>query len=124
SVLIARSLDLRYTGQNYEINVPYDERGAPPHRGAFERQHHQLYGYATGESVECVNLRVSARVESRAQMMPVAKASAPSAPVAQQRTFFPGTGAVTMPRYERGELAVGQTVAGPAVIEDEWSTTV
>src|SRR2546429_5929089 len=31
-------------------------------RSAFERRHHRLYGYATGESVECVNLRVTAQL--------------------------------------------------------------
>jgi N-methylhydantoinase A len=29
-----------------------------------------------------------------------------------------------MPRYERGALPTGQPVAGPALIEDEWSTIV
>ena len=31
-------------------------------RAEFEARHRQLYGYATGESVECVNLSVVARV--------------------------------------------------------------
>jgi len=124
SVLIARSIDLRYTGQNYEINVPYDAGGATLLRGAFERLHRKLYGYATGENVECVNLRVTARVESDVRMMPLAQASAPAAPAGHQRAFFPDTGAVTIPRYERGALAVAQGISGPAVIGDEWSTTV
>ena len=29
-----------------------------------------------------------------------------------------------MPRYDRGALAAGAVVAGPALIEDEWSTTL
>jgi N-methylhydantoinase A len=29
-----------------------------------------------------------------------------------------------MPRYERGALPPGQEVSGPALIEDEWSTTL
>jgi N-methylhydantoinase A len=59
-MLIARSIDLRYAGQNYEITVPFADGGVPALRVAFERRHRQLYGYATGESVECVNLRVAA----------------------------------------------------------------
>src|SRR5262249_2496680 len=46
SVLITRSLDLRYAGQNYEINVPYEEGDVAVLRLAFERRHRQLYGYA------------------------------------------------------------------------------
>jgi N-methylhydantoinase A len=124
SVLVVRSLDLRYTGQNYEINVSYEEGDVALLRLAFERRHRQLYGYATGESVECVNLRLTARVESATAMMPVAGASAAGAPIGQRRAFFPDAGEVIIPRYERSALAVGQTIAGPAVIEDEWSTTV
>ena len=125
SVLVARSLDLRYTGQNYEIDVAYEEGDVAALRLAFERRHRQLYGYATGESVECVNLRLMARVESDAALAPVAAVSgAAAAPLASPRAFFPETGEVSMPRYDRGALAVGQAAAGPAVIEDEWSTTV
>jgi N-methylhydantoinase A len=125
SVLVARSLDLRYTGQNYEIDVAYEEGDVAALRLAFERRHRQLYGYATGESVECVNLRLMARIESDAALAPVAAVSgAAAAPLASPRAFFPETGEVSMPRYDRGALAVGQAVAGPAVIEDEWSTTV
>ena len=29
-----------------------------------------------------------------------------------------------MPRYERSALPPGQVVAGPALVEDEWSTTL
>ena len=124
SVLVARSLDLRYAGQNYEINVPCEDGDVAALRLAFERRHRQLYGYATGESVECVNLRVTARVESDVTAMPVARASAAAAPIGQRRAFFADAGEVVIPRYERGALAVDQAIAGPAAIEDEWSTTV
>ena len=124
SVLVGRSLDLRYTGQNYEIDVPYEEGDVAALRLAFERRHRQLYGYATGESVECVNLRVMARIESDAALAPVAAVSGAGAPLASRRAFFPETGEVSTPRHDRSALAVGQAVAGPAVIEDEWSTTV
>ena len=29
-----------------------------------------------------------------------------------------------MPRYERGALAPDHPVVGPALVEDEWSTTI
>jgi N-methylhydantoinase A len=124
AVLVARSLDLRYSGQNYEINVPYDEGDVAALRLDFERRHRRLYGYATGESVECVNLRLTARVENDAAMTPVSGARAAAAPIGQRRAVFPDTGPVMVPRYVRGALAVGQAIGGPAVIEDEWSTIV
>jgi N-methylhydantoinase A len=124
SILIARSLDLRYTGQNYEINVPYEDGDVAALRLGFERRHRQLYGYATGESVECVNLRLTARVESETISPPARSASGAAGPIGTRRAFFPGAGEVTAPRYPRGGLVPGQRIAGPAMIEDEWSTTV
>ncbi len=121
---VFRSLDLRYAGQNYEINVPYEEAGAAELRLAFERRHRQLYGYATGESVECVNLRATARVEGEWIPAAASGASGAVAPDGWHRAFFPDTGGLTIPRYDRGALPIGRTVPGPAVIEDEWSTTV
>ncbi len=46
------------------------------------------------------------------------------APVGSQRAYFPETGEITMPRHDRGALAAGAVIAGPAVIEDEWSTVI
>jgi N-methylhydantoinase A len=123
-VRVSRSLDLRYAGQNYEITVPYGGGGLPALRPAFERRHRQLYGYATGESVECVNLRVMALVEDAGAPAAAPAASGAPAPAGRQRAFFPETGEVTLPRYERGALPPDQSIPGPAVVEDEWSTTV
>ncbi|MGH7317748.1 MAG: hypothetical protein ACREJS_15980, partial [Candidatus Rokuibacteriota bacterium] len=58
---VQRSLDVRYVGQNYEIELPF-QRDPAGLRPGFEARHRQLYGYATGEGVECVNLRVVARL--------------------------------------------------------------
>ncbi len=44
--------------------------------------------------------------------------------VGSQRAYFPETGEITMPRHDRAALAPGAVVAGPAVIEDEWSTII
>ncbi len=125
SVLMTRSLDLRYTGQNYEITMPYGGSDVAALRLAFEERHRRLYGYATGESVECVNLRVTARVEVDAATAPAPGAlRGATAPIRTRRAFFPEAGDVVLPLYERKGLGVGTTLEGPAVIEDEWSTTV
>lgn len=57
--LLEPSLDLRYKGQSYEINVPL--------RANIERRFHDLhrrrYGYASGSSrIELVNVRLVARI--------------------------------------------------------------
>ena len=123
-VLRKRSIDLRYAGQNYELEVDATDGTPEALRAAFEQRHRQLYGYATGESVECVNLRVMAQlVRDDLSFPPVVGDGAPTA-VGELRAFFPGTGEVAMARYERATLPAGQVVTGPALIEDAWSTTL
>lgn len=39
-------------------------------------------------------------------------------------TFEAGTTAAATPRYDRAALAPGRTLAGPAIVEDAWSTVV
>ena len=45
-------------------------------------------------------------------------------PTGRHRAYFPPVGEVSLPRYDRARLPVGRMIAGPAIIEDESSTTV
>jgi len=122
-ITVARSVDLRYSGQNYEIEVGWDaDLGAL--RTAFEVRHRRLYGYATGESVECVNLRLTAQVVEDAADLPLIVPVGDLTAVGEQRAYFKETGETTMPRYLRAAFGEGRSVDGPALIEDDWSTTV
>jgi len=127
-MLVTRSLDLRYAGQNYEITLPFGDGGVPALRAAFEQRHRQLYGYATGESIECVNLRVAAIGGDDWAAAPAsdAPASPPAAamPAGSHRAFFPETGEVMLPRHDRASLPVGIGISGPAMLEDECSTII
>jgi N-methylhydantoinase A len=123
AVTVARSVDLRYAGQNYELEVPYDNDPSAL-RAAFEERHRRLYGYATGERVECVNLRVVASVGQGAATLPVLEGGGDAPPTGEQRAYFPETGEVRLLRYDRKSLAPGRVIDGPALIEDESSTTI
>ena len=122
-IALARSVDLRYAGQNYEIEIGWDPDLAAL-RAAFEVQHVRLYGYATGESVECVNLRLTARVVDRGLELPRVDPVGALAPTGEQRAYFRETGETTMPRYLRDGFGPGRLIDGPALIEDDWSTTI
>jgi len=123
-VTVQRSLDFRYVGQNYELEIGWVPGGPALLKAAFEARHRQLYGYATGENVECVNLRVTARVLEEPLPLPPPPAGDSARSTGVHRAYFTETGAVEMPRYDRASLPVGHVVAGPAMIEDEWSTTI
>jgi N-methylhydantoinase A len=120
-ITVARSLDLRYTGQNYELEVPGDGGDPVLLRAAFEARHRQLYGYATGETVECVNLRAAARVPTLAAALPPAEPAGREAAGAQP-AWFPETGEVKLSRWAREALRPGREIVGPALVEDAWST--
>jgi N-methylhydantoinase A len=123
-VLLKRSADLRYAGQNYELEVDGADGAPEALRATFERRHRQLYGYATGESVECVNLRVTAQLVDDDVMLPPPAVAGPARPAGELRAYFREADEVAMPRYERSVLPPGQVITGPALVEDEWSTTL
>jgi N-methylhydantoinase A len=57
--LVTRSLDLRYAGQGYELNVPF----GPDFVQAFHQLHLKRYGYADEQkTVEIVNIRLRVTV--------------------------------------------------------------
>jgi len=123
-IVLLRSLDFRYVGQNYELEVGFVPGGPGALKAAFEKRHRQLYGYATGENVECVNLRVTARAAEEPPPLPAPPSGTSVAATGSHRAYFPETGAVEMLRYDRTSLPPGHLVAGPAMVEDEWSTTI
>ncbi len=124
SVIVQRGIDFRYVGQNYELEIGWVPGGPGPLKVAFEARHRQLYGYATGENVECVNLRVTARAVQEPLPLPPPPVGTSAVSTGSHRAYFKETGAVEMSRYDRTRLPSGHVVTGPAMVEDEWSTTV
>jgi N-methylhydantoinase A len=124
AVAVSRSLDLRYAGQNYELPVPYD-RDSRQLRLSFEDRHRQLYGYATGESVECVTLRVVASVATAHGALPeVAGGGDDPKPTGEQDASFPRLGELRLLRFDRERLPTGRSIQGPALVEDASSTVL
>jgi N-methylhydantoinase A len=57
---LERTADVRYSGQSYELNVPWDAAGVA---AAFHSEHQRTYGYSNPErSVEIVTVRVRSRI--------------------------------------------------------------
>jgi N-methylhydantoinase A len=116
---LGRSLDMRYRGQGYELNVPF--QGDP--LGAFHREHQRRYGYSRPErEVEIVTLRLRARLSS--PKAPVAARQGESrAKVERRRVYFDGR-AISTPLYERSGLKSGRGYRGPAIVVEYGATTV
>src|SRR6202008_459625 len=81
-----RSVDLRYRGQGFELNVPYDTKMLQ----AFHREHQRRYGYSNPErEVEIVTLRLRATKKSR-EVRGSIEHSHSKSDVTMQRVWFAG----------------------------------
>ena len=127
-----RTADLRYAGQAFEVRVPVpdgrlDAEGSDTVAQAFHAAHRQLYGYdfATDprQPVEWVNLRVSGigpiRRPDLVELKPK-DGGTDRAVTGTRRVFFEDW--LDTPTYNRPDLAPGDVVNGPAIIEEFGST--
>jgi N-methylhydantoinase A len=122
STLRELSVDVRYRGQGYELNVPYNGRLM----AAFRREHERRYSYSyPAREIELVTLRLRAVLKS-----PQAGAHKNSAELAArggrapERTliFFEGK-KLAAAIYDRDALRPGQEYLGPAVVTEYSATT-
>ena len=121
-------LALRYLGQNYEHDIELPQ-GAVSDRVLqqafmrFNELHDAFYGYKlSGEVIEIVNITVTA-IGPTDITFPRSVNSVDARAIAQRVVCFAGGEAHT-PVYHRDALSIGETVSGPAVIEEIDSTTL
>jgi N-methylhydantoinase A len=124
--LVRRSADMRYAGQNYELEVPIleelDATGWPALLDRFAGQHRDAYGFElSGETVELTQLRVTV---TRSHTMPPVKYRANKGKPPRQRQLWLGEGPVEGIVMDRESLEPGDTLEGPAILEEKDSTTL
>ena len=121
-----RSLDLRYRGQGFELNVPFARTDAQSLLNAFHSEHQRRYGYSHPDrAIEIVTVRVRATLPAlvkstfkRQQQRSVKRAKAKHARIIIR-------GKVTRAELrERAELRPNRTYRGPAVITEYSATTI
>jgi N-methylhydantoinase A len=119
---VSRRADLRYAGQSFELTVPVDRPfDADAAARRFHAAHENTYGYRMDESVDLVNVRVEAVVE---RPDPAVTYDAPGDAVVDEREAHFTDGSYRTTVYDRERLPPGETVAGPAVLEQDESTVV
>jgi len=130
---VKRSLDMRYVGQIHECTVEIPtvditEETVKEVKDAFHRRHRQLYTYdEPHNTVEVVNLESTlyGRVDKPKPPSVEAGEGAKSAVKGERRMIFSNDGgSVTAPVYDGAKLGAGDTISGPAVIEEETTTIV
>jgi len=127
-VLLERSLDCRYLGQSYEIDVPYRKArtAARAFLESFHSRHQKLYSYSHDRrQVEIVNLRVKAvAVTPKIPLVeePGQRTLDPKAVIRKQPMYY-GSAAAEGMVIDRSRLVPDNAIRGPALVIDPESTT-
>jgi N-methylhydantoinase A len=124
-------LDARYVGQNFELALGLGGADPLPSADAIKRhffaEHERAYGFHNpADRVEIVNFRVIAVGKLRQPAVRPGeprKSGAPNA-ASRRRVWFSPDAAQDTPVYDRATLMRGDTIEGPAVIEQLDSTTL
>jgi N-methylhydantoinase A len=132
SVRIDRSLELRYVGQSFEINVPVgtalkDRLDIEAVIGTFHHLHEDHYGYSDStEPVELVNARISCfAMTSKPVLQRIKTTTTQSAQYRTASILTPGkSDRKTYRILDRAEIQSGQSVEGPCLILSRNSTTL
>ena len=131
--VLIRSLDMRYVGQNFELSVDAplvipDMRAVDAIRDAFHAAHERYYGHLSRtEPIQIVNFRVTAQgvtEKLRLKGSPQNRPGKSRALLETRETWFDDRKPVLTPIYDRFLLAPGDTIDGPAVVEQMDSTTL
>ena len=126
-----RTADMRYYGQAFEVRVNVGDGVPGPAvieqvADAFHAEHRRLYGYDFADDprqqVEWVNVRVTGigPIRSPDVVSIGAGSGAGGARTGSRRAYFDYWADV--PTYDRSMLGAGDTIEGPAVIEEFGST--
>ncbi len=132
NLLLSPSLEMRYFGQNYELDVPVSlEALSRPSADisifkAFHERYEAEYGYTIeGEIIEILNAKLTIRKAiEKVRFAQAANISGEKLePVGEREAVFGGK---MMPAkiYNRAQLPVGTKLVGPVIIEEDTSVTI
>ncbi len=132
-IVEARSADVRFVGQGFELVValpagPYTARAAAALRSAFMNVYKQTFGHVppVGE-IEIINIRVAVSADVGKGTLKVESGQRGSSKALKgKRRAWVGARErfEALPVYDRYSLAVGETVKGPAIIEEDSTTLI
>jgi len=121
-MVLARSVDMRYKRQSYELNVPFSKTYIQD----FHRLHLQRYGHCDeNEKVEIVNLRLEGRgiTDKSFVISPDIEDNDKGDAVTGDIKIYHDGKEYESKIFNRKGLAPGNTLNGPALITEYTSTT-
>ena len=118
-VISEYSLDCRYLGQSYFLNVKWHDIESAAEQ--FQKLHAKRYGHDLDLAVELVNVRVSLKSQAEEIELPL---------ISEDQQRQDNTGYATcygidknVPIFNRDNLSCGEVITGPALITETVSTT-
>ena len=118
SLTARRTVDIRYIGQSYALNVAWTNRQQA--MAAFQQLHQRRYGYIHKGAMELVTLRVSVVFENPGFALPAVGAEGSCNKPESSMVY---NDAVKARVVATAALQPGEEVVGPAVISEYSSTT-
>lgn len=130
-VILARSADMRYLGQEHTVNVPIpggevDEEQRNQIEGKFHELHEQLYTFRQESPIEIVNLHLTGfGTVRKPELQPITgHTDTQHAAKGTRLVDFDDLGRFATNIYERDRLGAGAVLEGPAVIEEAAASTL
>ena len=116
---IQASVDLRYLGQSYTLNVVW--HNLEQALADFHKLHQKRYGHQHQQPVELVNVRIKVSARSVPVQLPELESSLAAPEAIAHRSVYGVEQPV--PVFQRETLLAGQQINGPALIVEQVSTT-
>jgi N-methylhydantoinase A len=127
---VHRALEMRYLGQNYELELAlpgsrFTEQGTEQLWTLFHDTHQARFGFSTpGEIIEIVTYAVTAVARTaKPDFDKLAKGNG-KVDAKEHRDVWFAEGKQQVPIYDRAGLRAGDTITGPALVEEAASVTV
>ena len=129
AVAVRYFADVCYAGQGYHLEIPFDPDVVDPFGDlttSFYAAHDRTYGYAPQSPIRLVNLRTVHTVAGRERLQDDDwKPAAQDALIRRARILLPDQQTpVDAAVYDRAALKVGDTFEGPAIVEQDDTTTL
>ncbi len=116
---------IRYSGQSYDVSVPYAALDDTARLSAqFRAMHHTLFGFDTDEAWELTAIRTTVEDTRPKAIAPARQTGGADYLLGARDCYFAGTGWTETPVFDRSKVPADTTFNGPVILEDAWSTIV
>ena len=126
-----RSVEARYLGQNYELEVDinfdvFDEKTTEDMYQAFHNLHKARFGFnIPGESIDIITIKSTVvSLTEKPELALIEESDGKSVKELSTRAVIFEDGTHDTPIYGRSNLKSGDKITGPAIIEEAASVTV